>query len=553
MLSVSVVIPVRNRWSELGQCLSALANQQCAPEWELILVDDGSEVPAPDRLKQTLSAFVVRTRLIHQASLGIAAARNRGASLAAGELVLFLDSDSAPGERCLSLLAASAKDNPSDDAFQLRITSKTDIWIGRMDFLFFSSAQAALLTKDGHILYADTSGFAIRREYLEQSPAPFDIAAGRGEDTLLLTELFSKDRQPRFVPNAIVYHNHAGFLVRYLWKHLTIGYRAARADRRVKTLVAQEWQSPSRRKNIFRELFTNSRRYPWGFRALALVLIAYSLKLTGRALYALFGLKPGRYSVLNSHVDAVSSTEIVARLVQAAELHTGFTATYLNNWSLVKAERDRAFRKALDEFEVCFADGIGVVYTLLLTRLSRIKKVTANDFYIPLFQELANRRLKVALVGAKEGVARMVARHAQCHFPGLQIVLCSTGYLDSAQESAVATDLVKTRPDLVIVGRSQPTQELWVQRCKTAMPKTVFLCVGGLLDYICGNVRATPLWIRRTGFEWLYRVIYHPERYWFMYVWGIPLQLWYISKYQCTRILRWVLRVRPSHVRVFPD
>jgi N-acetylglucosaminyldiphosphoundecaprenol N-acetyl-beta-D-mannosaminyltransferase len=488
MCLITAVVPAKNRWDELAECLNALAQQENCPQWELVIIDDGSQVPIPSRLQQVVSSYKVPVRIRRQVPLGESAARNQGAYLANGELVLFIDSDSLPTKYCLASLAACAAKHPEDVAFQLKILGKPDTWAGRMDSLFFTSLQNATLRNDGYTLQADCCGLAVRRSFLKQSKLLFDVSAVRGMDTLMMTSLLSQGRQLRFVPDATIYHNHQVPLLRYLRKHFMVGYRAGRSDKYARALVAKKWNARTRRTDILRKLFANAPRQLGGYRALILALIAYSIKLQGRAAYALFGLKPGRHQVLNSPVNGVTSAELVARLVQAGERRTGLTATYLNAWSLIRAKRDSNFRKSLAEFDLCFAGGIGVAFTLFLTTLVRIKTVTPNDFCVPLFQEAANRGLKIALIGGKEGIAQAVARKMHLELPGLQIVFCASGYLNKAEEERVVNELRQCDPHIVIIGRGQPTQELWVQKFKSLLPNTVFLCVGGLFEYISSRV-----------------------------------------------------------------
>ncbi len=41
----------------------------------------------------------------------------------------------------------------------------------------------------------------------------------------------------------------------------------------------------------------------------------------------------------------------------------------------------------------------------------------------------------------------------------------------------------------------------------------VALGIGGTLDFLSGRVRRAPLWIRRIGLEWLYRLAIQPWRW----------------------------------------
>jgi GT2 family glycosyltransferase len=95
---VSVVIPTQDRLPLLRQCLEALNEQDYPAErMEVIVVADGCSDGTAAVLSDASFAFPLRV-LVQEAS-GAAAARNRGAKEARGELLLFLDDDviASPG------------------------------------------------------------------------------------------------------------------------------------------------------------------------------------------------------------------------------------------------------------------------------------------------------------------------------------------------------------------------------------------------------------------------------------------------------------------------
>lgn len=92
-LRLSVVIPTYNRRELLAKTLDSLARVRVAPgEMEVIVVDDGSQDGTAEALARRKDPFPLRV-LRHESSQGPAAARNRGAAAARGEILGFLDSD----------------------------------------------------------------------------------------------------------------------------------------------------------------------------------------------------------------------------------------------------------------------------------------------------------------------------------------------------------------------------------------------------------------------------------------------------------------------------
>ena len=89
----SIVIPAYNVKDYLEKCVLSVVGQTCG-DWEAILVDDGSTDGATGALCDRLAAeHGGRIRVIHQENGGLGAARNTGMEAAAGEYLLFLDSD----------------------------------------------------------------------------------------------------------------------------------------------------------------------------------------------------------------------------------------------------------------------------------------------------------------------------------------------------------------------------------------------------------------------------------------------------------------------------
>jgi glycosyltransferase involved in cell wall biosynthesis len=101
----SVVIPTFERPATLFEVLGALERQAEPPEFEVIVVDDGSRDATPERLRLFSAAYPFR--FLSQPNAGPAAARNRGVEEARGRLVLFLGDDTVPEPDLLAVHAAA--------------------------------------------------------------------------------------------------------------------------------------------------------------------------------------------------------------------------------------------------------------------------------------------------------------------------------------------------------------------------------------------------------------------------------------------------------------
>lgn len=87
---ISIIIPTYNRSKSLLLAIKSVLDQTTA-NWELIIIDDGSEDNTQDILKNTLKDE--RLKYYYQENQGVSVARNYGAQLATGDYLIFLDSD----------------------------------------------------------------------------------------------------------------------------------------------------------------------------------------------------------------------------------------------------------------------------------------------------------------------------------------------------------------------------------------------------------------------------------------------------------------------------
>lgn len=88
---ISIVTPVYNMERFLPQCIDSIL-AQTFPDWELILVDDGS-TDGSAGICDRYAAKDSRIRVIHKENSGQADSRNIGVSMARADLVGFVDSD----------------------------------------------------------------------------------------------------------------------------------------------------------------------------------------------------------------------------------------------------------------------------------------------------------------------------------------------------------------------------------------------------------------------------------------------------------------------------
>lgn len=105
---VSLVVVARDKASLTLRCLTSLARLPDEPEFEVVLVDDGSRDETPailDAIEGDLLA------LRNDEPVGFAAASDQGAAAASGEHIVLLHDDAVPCDGWLTALVGTLADD----------------------------------------------------------------------------------------------------------------------------------------------------------------------------------------------------------------------------------------------------------------------------------------------------------------------------------------------------------------------------------------------------------------------------------------------------------
>lgn len=135
---VSIIIPVFNVEKYIREAVDSVC-AQTYPDWELILVDDGS-TDQSGIICDEYAQRDPRIQVFHTDNRGVSCARNLGIENASGKWITFLDSDDYLSKNCLEILLKYS------DRMDLVVYSTQDVPTGRLTVqsekvVYYSSLQ----------------------------------------------------------------------------------------------------------------------------------------------------------------------------------------------------------------------------------------------------------------------------------------------------------------------------------------------------------------------------------------------------------------------------
>ncbi len=247
--------------------------------------------------------------------------------------------------------------------------------------------------------------------------------------------------------------------------------------------------------------------------------------------------------ILGIPIDDLTMSETLDRLEHfvAVGRKTGRShqVVTVNTDFLVKASQDSELRMLLQEAEMATADGMPLVWGARILGVNLKERVTGADLVPALAQRAAQRKMTMYFVGAAPGVAQKAAAVLQKRTPNLHIVGIQSPEVRNIEDTdpALLADICQKKPDILMVAFGNPKQEKWIQRFAPELNVPVMMGVGGSFDFLAGVSRRAPVWMQRTGLEWLHRLISNPMRLWKRYVNDIAVfarlflrQVWLMRK-----------------------
>lgn len=225
----SVVIPTYNRLDMLLRVLDALERQVDAPEFEVIVINDGSKDETEAVVSQR-KGITFRT----QPNGGPGRARNHGVTLAQGKFIVFIGDDTVPEPRFLAEHARVHRESADDSMLAcLGYTGwpQSERVTAFMDYINDYGLQFGYkLIHDGQVVpfnFFYTSNISIDRQLLVDHPFDTTFPSAAWEDIELAYRLERLGLRIRYNERAVTRHYHPMNIDSFARRQYTVGKSGA--------------------------------------------------------------------------------------------------------------------------------------------------------------------------------------------------------------------------------------------------------------------------------------------------------------------------------------
>jgi N-acetylglucosaminyldiphosphoundecaprenol N-acetyl-beta-D-mannosaminyltransferase len=205
---------------------------------------------------------------------------------------------------------------------------------------------------------------------------------------------------------------------------------------------------------------------------------------------------------------------------------------------IIEAQSDEAFRTILNKSFLSTPDGMPTVWLGHLHGFKSMTRVYGPDYMLRMCELSVQRGYRHFLYGGRPGIAEELRSELIRRYPGLQIVGTYTPPfrpLNAEEEQDLRVQLEASQADILWCGLSTPKQERFMAAYSGRLPVKLMVGVGAAFDLLSGNLAEAPDWMKRSGLQWLYRLIKEPKRLWRRYLLNNPRFVW-LSFLQLSRL-----------------
>lgn len=225
-----------------------------------------------------------------------------------------------------------------------------------------------------------------------------------------------------------------------------------------------------------------------------------------------------RAQVFGAPLDLLTMGQTVEACVDLIEARKPAQHVVVNAGKYVLMADDERLRDIVGRCALVNADGMSVVWAGRILGLPVPERVAGIDLMEELLSVAEARRYPVYLLGATESVLSSCLEHLRLAHPGLVVAGARHGYFENDQ--AVANEIAASGARLLFVGMPTPRKEFFLDEQLDALGGLLAVGVGGSFDVLAGLTKRAPIWMQRSGLEWLYRFAQEPRRMWRRYIIG---------------------------------
>jgi exopolysaccharide biosynthesis WecB/TagA/CpsF family protein len=180
---------------------------------------------------------------------------------------------------------------------------------------------------------------------------------------------------------------------------------------------------------------------------------------------------------------------------------------------VIRHYHDPEFRGLYAQAAYVFLDSHFLAHVIRLLRRRRHRVSPGSDLTAAMMSDVIKPNDVVVMVGGSAGQAQEL--RSRFGLKALRHINPPMNFIrdEVAVESCLRAIEANSPFRFCFLAVGSPQQEIIAKKLKErGVARGLALCIGASIDFITGAEKRAPTWVRKSGFEWLFRLMQNPKR-----------------------------------------
>lgn len=229
-----------------------------------------------------------------------------------------------------------------------------------------------------------------------------------------------------------------------------------------------------------------------------------------------------KIKILDINIDLLNKEDVLQEIENRLDDNSNkvFCISTLNIELIMRAQKCQDFKYFLNKISnLNTIDGVGILNVMKWYGLTGYERVCGSDLAYDLARICQQKNKKYFILGASENVSKTAKETLKNMYSGLKVENYSPEYVQTlnfseSENLKIKNKISEFKPNVICVAFGAVKQELWIKNNLQFLQDSgvqIAIGLGGSFDFIAGKIKRAPEIFKKTGNEWLYRLIKEPK------------------------------------------
>jgi N-acetylglucosaminyldiphosphoundecaprenol N-acetyl-beta-D-mannosaminyltransferase len=213
------------------------------------------------------------------------------------------------------------------------------------------------------------------------------------------------------------------------------------------------------------------------------------------------------HCVMGLPIDSMSMKDVLQHLQRAriTRQKCFFSTPNLN--FLFASYKKPNFRESVCMSDLSLADGMPLVWISKLLAIPIRERVSGSDLFEGLRRQTESL-WRIFFFGGPQGAAQAASLSIGSNTEGMLptgFIYPGFGSIEEMGRDDLISCINESKPDMVVVSLGAAKGQDWICRNHKLIDAPVIVHLGAVVNFVAGTVQRAPLWMQRSGLEWVWR------------------------------------------------